>query len=122
MRRLLPLTLLATCAVALGACDRQATTRVESRSATIRATDYRLRPQHLSVPAGQVRLTLDNTGKAPHNLQVRRGEKRVLLRIATVLPGETGTATAKLKPGRYELVSTVSRDEQLGQRGTLEVR
>ena len=48
--------------------------------------------------------------------------KRVLLRIATVLPGQTGTASARLRPGTYELVSTVARDEQLGQRGTLEVR
>ena len=122
MRRLHPILLAAVLAVALGACDRQPTATLETPAATIRATDYRLRPQHLSLPAGQVTLTLRNTGRVPHNLQVRRGRKRVLLRIATVLPGATGRATARLKPGRYELVSTVARDEQLGQRGTLEVR
>ncbi len=122
MRRLPLLLLAAACAAALGACDRQPTKRVDAPSATILATDYRLRPQHLSVPAGEVTLTLRNTGKVPHNLQVRRGADRVLLRIATVLPGETGDGTARLRPGTYELVSTVARDEQLGQRGTLEVR
>jgi hypothetical protein len=122
MRRLALALLLTAAAGALTACDRQPTARVDEPAATIEAVDYRLRPQHLSVPAGKVTLTLDNTGRVPHNLQVRRGEERVLLRIATVLPGATGTASARLRPGRYELVSTVARDEQLGQRGTLTVR
>ena len=45
----------------------------------------------------------------------------VVLRAATLQPGEYGTTTVSLRPGSYVMYSSVGRHEALGEYGTLTV-
>ena len=122
MRRLALLLLLGPPPLALAACDRTPVARVDGTAVAVRLTDYRLHPQRLRAVAGPLTFSVRNDGRVPHNLQIRTDAGAVRGRVATLLPGASGRMTVRLRRGEYELLSTVGRDEQLGQRGTVTVR
>jgi plastocyanin len=88
---------------------------------TVELDDFLLRPQAVHARPGPIVLEAVNRGRIGHNLHVRRGERDVI-EIATLLPGERGTATGTLRPGEYTLVCTNSNHRVLGMYGTLTVR
>lgn len=120
MRRVLLISLLAL----LPGCDRAATTTVPDGVVELTARDYRYDHQHVRVPPGPVTFLFVNAGRTDTNFRLRRrgqGRDRALARILTLEPGERGTTTVTLRPGRYVMYSSVGRNETLGEHGTLTV-
>ena len=97
---------------------------------TITATEYTFEPSTRRIAAGRVRLTLDNQGDEPHQVQLGLvepgttadsfhrtfheqgpGAAEKLLRWQTgvngVEPGEKGTVVGDLKPGQYLMICFV---------------
>lgn len=118
MRRLAPVLLIAA---ALSGCERADTVELSTGDVRLTVRDFRYDRQELSVPAGSVSFTVTNEGPEPTNFRVRR-RARDLVSIATLAPGESGTARARLRPGQYVMYSSVGRHEVLGEHGRLIVR
>ncbi len=120
MRRPVPLLLLAP-VLGLSACDRGAVTHEPGRTVTIVERDYRFFPQRVSVPHGLITFRVRNDSHQPHNFQLRgRGRKHG--RIGTLLPGESGKLTVRLKRGSYTMYCGIGHHEQLGEYGRVIVR
>ena len=120
MRRL---ALLTACVpvLALAACNRGEVARVPTGEVALTQTDFRLSPQRVRVPPGRITFTVRNHARLPHNWQLR-GRGGIRGRIKTLLPGETGTLTIKLKRGTYRMYCAIGHHEQLGEYGTVSVR
>lgn len=122
--RLLPV-LLAVAAVS-GCNDDPDPVPVENRTIGLRLDEYRIMPQAVSAPAGQLRLIIRNLGLLPHNVAVETipaiGSEDPVERIA--LTGTVhGTYRSEIEfvvePGTYRLVCTIQNHDDLGQVGTL---
>ncbi|MEO6496826.1 MAG: cupredoxin domain-containing protein [Solirubrobacteraceae bacterium] len=124
--RLLPVLLAA--AVWSAGCGDQTPIPVENRTIGLRLDEYRVLPQAVSAPAGQLRMIIRNLGLHPHNIAVETipeigsdepaGE---LARTSTVHAGQRSEVTFFIKPGTYNLVCTIANHDDLGQVGTLVV-
>lgn len=117
MRRLAPACL---CLAALSGCEPEPV-RLDTRTIELRVRAFRYEPQNVSAPAGRLLFVVRNEGPGPTNFRVRR-RGRDLLDIPTLPPGESGSAGADLRPGRYVMYSSVGRHETLGEHGELVVR
>lgn len=105
------------------------TTKLPTGRLTLQLSEYRIRPQRVSVPAGQVMIVAHNAGILTHNLAVESvhrdasGNPNVLGHTATLLPGQTSAPLqVTLAPGQYNLVSTLANQEDLGMYSVLVVR
>ena len=106
--------------VALSSCGH---TRVvgASRVVSLVLTEYRLIPQSIRAPEGQLTIYAHNYGRLTHNLSVSLNG----LGIATtdpIPPGQTAELIVTLAPGNYLMSSTLLSDRTLGAYGTLTVR
>ena len=92
-----------------------------SRVVSLGLTEYRLVPQSIRAPSGQLTIFAHNYGRLMHNLAVlANGEG-----IATtdpIRPGQTAELIMTLSPGKYLMVSTLQSDRALGVYATLAVR
>jgi plastocyanin len=71
--------------------------------------------------AGTLTVTLRNEGSLAHNLKLFRGDEEI--GGTPTLPAGGSTSTRlNLAHGSYRMVCTVGDHEQLGMRGTVEVR
>jgi plastocyanin len=112
----------ALAAVALGGCGGLGPAAdVRGGRVEIALDDFLLDPQNLRAPPGELTIEATNRGRLGHNLRIRsrRGEP---VAIATLLPGERGTATVNLSRGTYLMLCTVANHEELGMTGRLVVR
>jgi plastocyanin len=74
----------------------------------------------LSAKAGRVTITMDNPSPVQHAIGIKgNGVKQD---GSTVGKGGVSTATANLKPGKYEFYCPVDGHEQAGMKGTLNVK
>lgn len=119
MPRLPLLALLA--ALALSGCNRGDVTVVSGRTVSITQDEYRLVPQRVRVKPGRVTFEVRNASRGPHAFQVKR-RGRVVVRIPTLLPGESGSTTVRLRGGTYRMFCALSHHEELGEYGTVSVR
>jgi hypothetical protein len=119
MRRL---PLLAVAGLVLTGCADRSVTRVPGHAVAITIADYRYVPQNVSVAAGQVFFAVKNDGAEPTNLEIHHHGGSEVGRIYTMAPGAFKTLILRLKPGRYDMVSSVGKQAVLGQYGTLTVR
>jgi Cupredoxin-like domain len=119
MRRLL-LPLLLT--PALAACNRAETVREPTRAVTLVQRDYRIAPEHISVPHGRVTFSVRNAAHGPHNFVIRTAGGTRRGRLATLKPGESGKLTVRLRRGTYKMYCGIGHHEQLGEYGTIHVR
>ena len=71
--------------------------------------------------AGTLTLTLRNEGSLAHNLKVFRGEEEIG-GTPTFQAGRSESTRLNLEHGSYRMVCTVGEHEQLGMKGTLQVR
>jgi plastocyanin len=109
-------------AVALGGCGgSELPVQAHGQRVEIELDDFHIRPQNVRAGVGELTLAVSNRGRLPHNFRLR-DEGRELVKITTLLPGESATASARLKRGSYKMVCTVANHEQLGMTGRLVVR
>ena len=109
-------------AVALTGCGAaESAVQARGQRVEIELDDFLLRPQNVRAGAGELTFQVTNRGRLPHNFRLR-DEGREVVKIATLLPGESGTAEARLRRGIYKMVCTVANHEQLGMTGRLVVR
>ena len=120
VRALSALAALGLATPALTGCGEAPTLAAGGRI-TVTAREYAERPRAITAAPGRLVVTLRNAGVLDHDLVVRRGEDTVT-RLAPVAPGGTGRVTVDLPRGRYELLCTEWRHEQLGEHATLTVR
>lgn len=83
-------------------------------SVTLETRDNEFEPVEFEVAAGEVEITLDNTGEAEHNFANEQ-----LDIDEDIEPGETTTFTVDAEPGTYEFVC--KSHEALGMVGTMTV-
>ncbi len=122
------LTPLALLALALGGCGA-GTVHLQGHAVQLTLSEYAIRPQNVSVPAGTIEIVAHNHGILTHDVAVEResgpseAEMPALSSTGTIMPGKSGTLTITLRrPGRYVLASTIANQSDLGMRGTLTVR
>ena len=110
------------CALFAAGCDRAPTTDAPNGVVRLTVRHYRYDQQDVRVRRGAVTFAITNGGLEETNFRVRReNRKRDLASIATMGPGEYGTTTVNLRPGKYTMYSSVGRHEALGEYGTLTV-
>jgi uncharacterized cupredoxin-like copper-binding protein len=126
----LTLALLVTAALGASGCgDDVAYTHAPDRRVSVRLDEYRVLPEHIQVTAGRIAFVARNTGRLTHNLvvvQFKRPlgdevEKQYGEPTKTLFPGETGSTTVDLEPGKYRLICTISNHDNLGQYAELKV-
>ncbi len=108
-------------AAAVAGCGEEQPTVIERGPIALEQRDFRFKPQTARSRAGAVRVEVVNRGRLPHALELHlRGRER--LRIATVLPGRRGSASARLPAGRYRFACPIGNHEELGMHGVLTLR
>ncbi len=123
------LTLLVLCALAapLAGCGRGKPLPVLNETIGLKLDEYRLRPQYISAPAGDIRVIVRNRGILTHNIAIQTipedptDRTTVLGRTDTVHPGNRAETHIFLRPGHYRLVCTIANHSYLGQFGELVV-
>lgn len=104
-------------ALALGACGHTEVVGA-GRTVQIVVTEYRLTPQRVSVPAGELTLVVRNLGRLAHNLAVSQGG-RITAQTRPIQPGASASLTLEVASGSYVMASTLFDDQSLGAYGSL---
>jgi plastocyanin len=125
----MPLLAVLAALVATGCGDEITYTRAPDRRVDVRLDEYRVLPEHIQVTAGRVTITARNTGRLTHNLVVVQFSRPLGDEVQhqygqptkTLFPGQTGSTTVDLKPGKYRLICTIGNHDNLGQYGELKV-
>jgi hypothetical protein len=86
------------------------------------ATEYRIGASRSQAPAGVLVAQLKNNGQDDHDLAVRNPKGRIVARTGIVRHGGLGQLRVRLRPGRYQLICTLSDHEARGMRAVLVVR
>jgi uncharacterized cupredoxin-like copper-binding protein len=87
------------------------------------ATEYKFNPSDPTVKSGQVTLKETNDGQTTHSLEIEDvtpGHDQKL--EGDVAPGQSGTLTVNLKPGKYEFYCPISNHKELGMEGEITVK
>ncbi|MGI8632463.1 MAG: cupredoxin domain-containing protein [Solirubrobacterales bacterium] len=112
--------LLAGCGAPLGG-GSEAT--VTGDALTVRLTEYQFEPQDLTLPPRPIEVRVVNNGSLAHNWRIFRGDsEKQLVGTPTFQGGTQERLTVDLEPGTYTVRSTVGNQEELGMKGTIEVR
>jgi uncharacterized cupredoxin-like copper-binding protein len=126
--RLTPLLLVTAALVAAG-CGDVSYSHAPDHRVGVRLDEYRVLPEHIQAQAGRVTIVARNSGRLTHNLvvvQFKRPlgdevEKQYGEPTKTLFPGQSGSTTVDLKPGKYRLICTISNHDNLGQWAELKV-
>ncbi|MBJ7329008.1 MAG: cupredoxin domain-containing protein [Solirubrobacteraceae bacterium] len=125
-RRPVLMFVLAVVAATLPGCGEEPT-RAQDGHLRVTLDEYRILPQKVTVPAGEVRITARNTGRLNHNLRVELPRQdpatpeRTVGGTPTAGPHKTVSGTVRLSPGTYRLACTISNHDDLGMWGELTV-
>jgi uncharacterized cupredoxin-like copper-binding protein len=87
------------------------------------ATEYKFTPSDATVKSGNVTFDETNDGHITHSLEIEDvtpGHDQEM--EGTVAPGQSGTLTANLKPGKYEFYCPISNHKMLGMTGEITVK
>jgi uncharacterized cupredoxin-like copper-binding protein len=128
-RRLVPLALTLVALAAAGCGATVAYVHDPDSRVEVRLAEYTVTPEHIQVHAGRITLVAHNEGRLTHNLAVvqfkrpKSGEqeKQYGKATKTLFPGQSGSTTVDLKPGKYRIVCTLANHDNLGQYGELKV-
>jgi plastocyanin len=118
---------LALCSLLVAGCGddddsgRTVTAPANSKLRVV-ADEYSFDPSTIMLKgAGTLTLNLRNGGSLAHNLKLFKGDEEVG-GTPTLPAGESKSTRLNLEHGSYRMVCTVGDHEQLGMRGTVEVR
>jgi uncharacterized cupredoxin-like copper-binding protein len=92
-------------------------------SVNLTATDFKFNPSETTVSSGKVTFNEKNDGQVTHSLEIEDvtpGHDEEL--EGNVSPGQSGTLTADLKPGKYEFYCPVGNHKQMGMEGEITVK
>jgi len=112
-----------TCALlltALGGCGHT-TTVGAGRTIAVGLSEYRVMPQSVRAPSGELTILVHNYGRLTHNLVVSSSGKSIGS-SPPIAPGASATVALDLAPGKYVMASTILGDQALGEYGTLTIR
>ena len=118
---------LALCSLLVAACgddDDSGRTVTAPANAKLRvvADEYSFDPSAIELlGAGTLTLTLRNEGSLAHNLKLFRGNEEIG-GTPTLPARRSESVRLNLEHGNYRMVCTVGDHEQLGMKGTVEVR
>jgi plastocyanin len=118
---------LALCSLLVAACgddDDSGRTVTAPANAKLQvvADEYSFDPSAIELAgAGTLTLTLRNEGSLAHNLKLFRGDEEIG-GTPTLPAGRSESVRLNLEHGNYRMVCTVGDHEQLGMKGTVEVR
>jgi uncharacterized cupredoxin-like copper-binding protein len=86
------------------------------------AADFKFDPSDPSVKSGNVTFNLKNQGQAPHSLEIEdvNGQDQEI--EGDVAPGQSGTLTVNLPPGKYEFYCPVANHKEMGMEGDITVK
>lgn len=104
------IVLLSITAIMVVACGNQ-----EPAEVLMTLSEFSIEPNEVTVPAGEVKFTVQNTGALEHNFVIEGVEEK----IDFVLPSETETLETTLSAGSYVMVCTVEGHREAGMVGTL---
>ncbi len=94
-----------------------------SRTVELKATEYTLSPDALTLKPGTYTFTLRNVGQFPHDLHVAATADGTEVGGSTVITtNQTTSFTVTLRPGEYTLWCAVNAHRSLGMHGKLTVR
>lgn len=126
MRRAAPPLVAALAAASLlGACGDEPPVPVGNRTIGLKLDEYRILPQRVSAPPGQLRMIIRNLGVLTHQVTVqtipedRAEQPEVIARAPTVQPGARSEVEFAIRPGTYDLVCKIANHDDLGQTGEL---
>jgi uncharacterized cupredoxin-like copper-binding protein len=95
-------------------------------SVNLSATEYKFTPSDPTVKAGQVTFNEKNDGTTTHSLEIEDvtpgNDQRLGGENGEVAPGQSGTLTVNLKPGKYEFYCPILNHKQLGMEGEITVK
>jgi plastocyanin len=118
---------LALCSLLLAACgddddSGRTVTTPANESLRVVGDEYSFDPSTIQMSgAGTLNVTLQNKGSLAHNLKLFRGDEEIG-GTSTLPAGRSESVRLNLEHGNYRMVCTVGDHEQLGMRGTVEVR
>jgi len=124
------LLLLTLAAVPTAGCGSKVDyTHAPDHQVSVTLDEYSITPENIEVSAGRITFDAHNDGRVTHNLAVvqferpKSGEEEQQFGDATktLFPGQSGSTTVALKPGKYRLVCTLANHDNLGQYGELKV-
>jgi uncharacterized cupredoxin-like copper-binding protein len=86
------------------------------------AVDFKFNPSDPSVKSGNVTFDLKNDGQQPHSLEIEdvNGQDQEL--EGDVSPGQSGTLSVNLPPGKYEFYCPVDGHKEMGMEGEITVQ
>ena len=86
------------------------------------AADFKFDPSDPSVKSGNVTFNLTNQGQEPHSLEIEdvNGQDQEI--EGDVAPGQSGTLTVNLPPGKYEFYCPVENHKEMGMEGDITVK
>jgi uncharacterized cupredoxin-like copper-binding protein len=108
-------SLLAACG---GGGDAPASSEPASGSLELEAGDLYFEPDNVRATAGEISITLVNTGAVEHDLLI---EEVGDVNVVHVDPGETATGTITLEAGTYTFYCDIPGHRAAGMEGTLTV-
>ena len=91
-------------------------------SVNVSETEYKLNPSDPTVKAGQVTLNATNDGTVTHSLEVEGTSSGDQELKSELQPGQSGTLTVNLKPGKYEFYCPIDGHKDLGMKGEITVQ
>src|SRR3712207_3432965 len=125
MRRLCPLTLLV---LALTGCGGDDPTTVPAGQVRLTLDEYRILPRVVRTEGPRIRIVARDTGILTHNVkvfsttEVDAEDKPIELGgTPTAHPGETVTTTLRLEPGEYRMACSIANHDDLGAHAKLVV-